>query len=68
MSLQVGERVQDTPERARWRGTDLATGNAVPVTVSHEALQDKGEAACLQMARQKYKSPATSVDVTTGDF
>lgn len=68
MSLQIGERVDDTLERVRYRATDSVTGKAVGVTISHEAYADKGEGACLSKAREKYKSPATSVDVTTGDF
>lgn len=68
MSLQVGERLPDTLERARWRGTDAVTGGTVSITISHEALKDEGEAACLSKACEKYKSPSTSVDVTTVDF
>ena len=46
-------------------------GELVIVEISHEALQDYGEAACQQKGSQKYDSGAISnnkVYVRTGDF
>jgi hypothetical protein len=68
MALEIGERAGETLERVQWRAKDSATGNAVGVHVSHEALQDKGEAACLEKAKQKYDGKSTAVHVTTSDF
>lgn len=68
MALIIGDRVDDTLERARWRAKDSITGADVAVRISHEALTDKGEAACLDKASEKYDGSRTSVDVTTGDF
>jgi hypothetical protein len=68
MALIIGERVQDDINRARWRATDAITGAVVAVTVSLEALSDKGEAACLSKAIEKYNGSGSRVDVTTGDF
>lgn len=68
MTLTIVERVNDTLARARWRGTDAVTDNPVTVTVSHEAIDDRGEVACLKMAVRKYRSPDSSVEVTNGDF
>jgi hypothetical protein len=68
MALIIGERVQDSLERARWRATDSATSQPVGVNISHEALADNGETACLDKAQEKYDGAASSVDVTTSDF
>lgn len=68
MALVIGDRVEDTLERARWRATDSATGAFVAVHVSLQALTDKGEASCLNKADKKYDGKSGSVDVTTGDF
>lgn len=68
MGLEIVERIEDIVERVRFRATDAETGNPVGVRISHEAFNDYGEAACLERARQKYRSPENSVDVTTEDF
>ena len=68
MALIIGDRVDDSLERARWRAEDSSTGSHVAVSVSFEALTDKGEAACLSKAEDKYGGSGSSVDVTTGDF
>jgi len=68
MTLIIGDRVDDTLERARWRAKDSDTGADVAVKISHEALMDRGEANCLQKAREKYDGSGNPVDVTTGDF
>jgi len=68
MTLIIGDRVDDTLERARWRARDSITGVDVAVRISHEALTDKGEAACLGKALEKYHGSGNPVDVTSGDF
>lgn len=68
MALIIGDRIEDTLERARWRATDSVTSKPVGVQVSHEALQDKGESACLDKAREKYDGSSSAVHVTTTDF
>lgn len=68
MPLITHERLPDTFERARWRAEDSATGIFVGITVSHEALQDLGQDACLTKAKDKYKGIDTMIDITTGDF
>ena len=66
--LNIGERVDDDLSDARWRAVDAATDRPVGVRVSHQALQDYGEQACLQKALNKYDGSAESVRVTTSDF
>lgn len=68
MALIIGERIEDSLERGRWRATDSVTSKPVGVNISHEALRDQGEEACLDKARDKYDGSASSVDVTTSDF
>ena len=68
MALQIGDRVGDTLERIRFRAKDSATGQHVAVTISHEAFQDYGKAACLGKAQDKYHQSSGSVDVTAEDF
>ncbi len=68
MALDIGERIGDSLGRARWRATDSITKKSVKVNVSHEALKDNDEAACLDKAREKYNGSADSVDVTASDF
>ena len=68
MALIIGDRVADSLERARWSAEDSVTGAHVAVKVSHDALEDKGESACLDKAIEKYDGSESSVDVTTGDF
>lgn len=68
MALIIGDRVEDSLERARWRATDSVTNANVGVKVSHEALIDHGEADCLAKAVGKYDGSTEVVDVTTSDF
>ena len=68
MTLIIGDRTDDTLERARWKAKDSATGADVAVSVSHEALTDRGEASCLSKAQEKYNGSGSPVDITTGDF
>ena len=68
MALIIGERDVNSLERARWRAKDSSTHNHVGVSISFEALTDKGEKACLSKAKHKYEVSGDPVDVTTGDF
>jgi hypothetical protein len=68
MALIIGDRVEDSLDRARWRARDSATNADVAVTISCEALTDKGEAACLAKAEEKYDGSARRVDVNNSDF
>lgn len=68
MPLDIGDRIDDDLSDARWRAKDSLTSRPVGVRVSHEALQDMGESACLQKAVEKYDGSTDSVRVTTGDF
>lgn len=68
MALIIGERVQNSMERARWRAKDSATDNHVMISISFDALTDKGEAICLSKAEDKYDGSGSPVDVTSRDF
>ena len=68
MVLIIGDRIEDDMSDARWRATDSAANKPVGVRISHEAIQDKGEAACLQKAQEKYDGLSSAVRVTTSDF
>jgi len=68
MTLIIGDRIDDDLSDARWRATDSVANKPVGVRISHEALKDKGESACLQKARDKYDGSSSAVRVTTSDF
>lgn len=68
MALILGDRVADDFTRARWRATDSVLGKPVSVHITHKALQDFGEPACLAKAVKKFVSPAGAVHITNDDF
>lgn len=67
MALEIQQRIDDDLEGARYRAKDTENGQAVGVYVSHEALQDYGEEACLNVAQTKYDG-SIPVRVTKADF